>query len=75
MNYLSCDRCGTSKCVKCMQMSYQFLKVLESRIRVMKESLSLYGGDVGYEMYMSERKKRLEKRMREIAKECEKNIK
>jgi hypothetical protein len=37
--------------------------------------LSLYGGDVGYEMYMSERKKRLEKRMREIAKECEKNIK
>ena len=61
--------------MKCMQMSYQFLKVLESRIRVMNESLSLYGGDVGYEMYMSERKKRLEKRMREIAKECEKNIK
>lgn len=70
MNYLSCDRCGTSKCAECMRMSYQFLKVLESRLRDMNDSLSLYGGDVGYEMYMMERKRKLESRMEEIANEC-----
>jgi hypothetical protein len=36
----------------------------------MNDSLSLYGGDVGYEMYMMERKRKLESRMEEIANEC-----
>ena len=70
MNYLSCDRCGTLKCAECMRMSYQFLKVLESRLRDMNESLLLCRGDVGYEMYMMERKRKLESRMEEIANEC-----
>jgi hypothetical protein len=30
----------------------------------------LYGGDVGYAMYMSERKRKVESRMEEIANEC-----
>ena len=54
----------------CIRMSYQFLKVLESRLRDMNESLLLCRGDVGYEMYMRERKRKLDSRMEEIANEC-----